>query len=232
MRYSSLTRPISSNRKNGMKYLLSALLLVTLTVATSSPAKGNGGVVLGLGADVLVPTSDWKNVVSTGFWGSIRLQYNIASFFSIGVASGYLTWNGKDSSGSVITPNYSGVPLRAFGKVYVTSVGSPRLYIIAEGGVFFGKTSDHTFYIYEPPIHIPGVGDFPADTVALSVAGKSKTEFNYAPGIGIELPLAGGKTLIDISVRFDAINLSDWKLTRKLTKTSNIGLRLGVNFGL
>jgi len=215
-----------------MKNFLSALLLLALSVAAGSPAKANGEVVLGLGADVLVPTSDWKNVVSAGFGGNIRLQYNIASFFSVGVSSGYLTWNGKDSSGSVITPNYSGVPLRAFGKIYVTPEGNPRLYVIAEGGVFFGKTSDHTFYIYEQPVHIPGVGDFPADTVALLVAGNSKTEFNYAPGIGIELPLGAGKTLIDISVRFDAITLTDWKLTRKVSKTSNIGLRLGVNFGL
>ncbi len=187
-----------------MKKLLLAVVLMAMVGFTNS-MNAAGKMSLSIGPDVLLPMGDFGDVVSTGFGGSVRGQYDIDPMFSVGLTVGYYVWSGEDVAG-ISLPDAKGVPIRVFGKYYFMPEGSARVYGIAELGLFIASAQEVT---------IGGV----------TYTGESSTDFNYAPGIGVELPLGGGNTKIDISARYDAIATSG-------STSGSFAGRVGINFGL
>ncbi len=200
--------------------LLAASVLIALAVI-ASPASSQGKMALSVGGDLLLPMGGFKDAVSTGFGGSVRFQYEVSPMAAVGGTAGYYTWSGKDLGGNLGTgPSFKGIPLRVFGKYYFMPAGEKksRVYGIAELGIFFGSSGDYTM----PAVTVPGFGTIGGGTVS----GESSTSFNYAPGLGVEVPLGEGKTTLDISARWDGI-------AKKLgNAANNIGARVGVTFPL
>ena len=203
-----------------MRNLLLATCVLIALALVASPASSQGKMALSVGGDVLLPMGTFKDAVSTGFGGSVRFQYEVAPNAAVGATTGYYTWGGKDLGGNLGTgPSFKGVPFRVFGKYYFMPAGEkqPRVYGIAELGLFFGSSGDVTI----PGVNVPGVGVVGGGTVS----GGSSTNFNYAPGLGVEVPLGEGKTLLDISARYDGIATSGGS-------SSSVAARVGVNFPL
>ena len=200
-----------------MKNLLVAGLVLAVLALVASPLSAQGKMALGIGGDVLLPMGDFKDAVSTGFGGSARFQYEVAPMFAVGATTGYFTWGAKDitSHGITVTgASFKGIPVRVFGKYYFMPEGPARIYGIAELGMFFGSAGDVTI----PAVVVGGVTVRPAQTVS----GESQTKFNYAPGLGVEIPIGTGKTTMDISARYDAIATDP--------SANNVAVRVGVNF--
>ncbi|GEM_PF-878600 len=173
-----------------MKKLLVTFILLALLVAVGGNANAQGKLALSVGADVLLPMGTFGDAFSTGFGGSVRGQYHITPMFSAGLTVGYYVWSGKDISG-ITLPNFKGVPARAFGKYYFMPEGEKvRAYGIGELGVFFASVGEKKYTI---------------GTTTYTSPSATETDFNYAPGVGAEFALGGGKTMIDVSVRYDGI---------------------------
>jgi hypothetical protein len=191
---------------NIMNRLLLVVAVLAMIALISSPSNAKGKMMLGVGADVLIPTGDFGDAQSTGFGGSARFQYNVTPLFSAGLMAGYFTWSGKDSG-----PDFKGLPVRVFGKYYFMPTGEKaRVYGIAELGSFFSSA------------------DVPQTTIgSITVSGGSvsSTDFSYAPGIGVEIALGSGNSSLDISARYDGIATTG-------SSAASIGGRVGVNFGL
>jgi len=186
---------------------LLALLVVAFTVSGNAESK----MSLSVGGDVLIPMGDFGDAASTGFGGSVRFQYDVSPMASIGLTSGYYIWSGKDFGG-VTGPDIKGIPIRAFGKYYFMPMEErkPRVYGIVEVGVFISSV------------------DVPSYTILGVTYGggtESNTDFNWAPGVGVEIPLGSGRTLLDVSARYDAISATGGT-------NGSIGGRVGVNFML
>jgi hypothetical protein len=181
---------------------------MVLLVSTSNAA---GKMGLSVGGDVLIPMGTFGDIVSTGFGGSVRGELAVNPNFAVGITTGYFVWSGKDNTSGSVTvsgADFKGVPLRAYGKFYAAPEGQTRMYGIFELGLFFSSTTA-------------------SGTVAgqsYSVSGSS-TDFNYAPGVGVEMPLGQGTTALDLSVRYDGIATSG-------SSSGSIGIRAAVNFGL
>ena len=187
--------------------LLFASVLVLGTVSTASA----GPIGLSVGGDVLFPMGTFGDVVSTGFGGSVRGEIASSPVFSFGLTTGYYVWSGKDQTSGGVTisgADFKGVPLRGYGKFYASPGGGSRFYGIMEIGVFFSSA-----------------------TVSGTIAGQSystsasSTDFNYAPGIGVEIPLGSGETALDLSARYDGIATSG-------NTSGSFGVRAGVNFSV
>jgi opacity protein-like surface antigen len=182
-----------------MKPFLTAVLVVALFVCVGS-SQAAGKFSLNVGGDVLIPVGDFGDRAGVGFGGTVRGEYMVDPMFSIGVTAGYITWSGKDITipglGTISGTSASGIPLRAMGKYYFMPAGkSARVYGIAEVGVFISTTS-----------------------------GASSTDFNYAPGLGVEFPISDNAK-IDVGARWDAIATSG-------VSSNNVGVRVGVLFPL
>ncbi len=191
-----------------MKNLLLAIVVLAMVLCVGS-ANAQGKFDLGVGADVLIPMGTFGDAVSTGFGGSVRGQYNLSPMAAVGLTVGYYTWSGKDVSGFKM-PNFKGLPIRVFGKYYFMPAGATRVYGIAELGLFFSSV------------------DVPSQTIGgITIGGgsASSSDFNYAPGIGIEVPMGSGNTMFDASIRYDGIATSG-------SSSGSLGARVGVNFGL
>jgi type 1 fimbria pilin len=202
-----------------MKKFFIAVMVLALALALASPTyAAEGKIKLSVGADVLIPTGDFSNGQSTGFGGSVRGQYDITPMFSAGLTVGYFTWSGKDytvAGQNVSGASFKGLPVRVFGKYYFMPEGATRVYAIAELGLFFSSV--------DVPSQTVTIGGFTATSGGGSV---SSSDFNYAPGVGVELPLgSGGKTMLDLSARYDGI-------ARSGASAGSIGFRAGVIFGL
>jgi outer membrane protein W len=192
------------------KPMVAIAVLALLFSVSQSNAESK--MSLSVGADVLIPTGTFADGVSTGFGGSVRFQYNINPMFSAGLTTGYYTWSGKDITEEGITvkgATFKGLPVRVFGKYYFMPVDQKvRVYGIAELGLFFSSV------------------DVPAQEFGGYTYGggsESSSDFNYAPGLGVEFPVGGGNTKIDVSVRYDGIATSG-------SSSGSIGGRVGVNF--
>ena len=164
---------------------------------------------IGAGADILLPMGNFGDAFSTGFGGTALFQYDIRPEIGVGVETGYIVYTGKDynvGGQNIEGPNYSGLPLRAFGKYYfMTNPAALRVYAKAGLGVFFGSTGEQTQTIFGQTYTTPSV---------------SSTDFNFAVGGGVEYPLtANGRTQLDASARYESTD-----------GNGAIGLRLGVNF--
>jgi hypothetical protein len=202
-----------------MKKLLAVLLMFVVAFGASS-ANAQSKMSLGVGADVLLPMGDWGDFVSTGFGGTVRFQYNLSPMGAIGAETGYLLWTGKDVSAGGFTfegPDFTGIPIRVFGKYYFMPEGKLRVYGLGALGLFIGSTGDQE--IDNPLAGIPG------QPAKITVEGESSSDFNYVACLGFELPLGGGGTMLDVSARWDAIATEG-------TSANNIGFRAGVNFPL
>ena len=198
-----------------MKKLLLAVVVLAL-VGLTNTMNAAGKMSLSVGPDVLIPVGTFGDGWSTGFGGSVRGQYDVDPMFSLGLTVGYYTWSGKDVAGFKF-PTLSGLPIRAFGKYYFMPEGKARFYGMAELGMFFSSTDDQTY-----PNPFAGL---PGQPATITVAGSSSSDFNYAPGVGVELPLGSGNSKIDISARYDVIATSG-------SSSSNFAGRVGINFGL
>jgi hypothetical protein len=200
-----------------MKKALLAVVVLAAFVSTNTFAQGK--IVLGVGGDVLLPMGTFGDAYKLGFGGSVRGQYNITPMAAVGLTVGYFTWSGKDITvlGTTFTgPKFSGLPIRVFGKYYfMPESQAARFYGIAELGMFFGKVGDQS--IANP------LAGFPGQPATITVSGGSSTDFNYAPGVGVEF--GSGNTKIDISARYDGIATSG-------SSSGSIGFRAGVNFPL
>jgi outer membrane protein W len=184
-----------------MSKILVAIVVCALVFSVSQ-SSAESKMALSVGGDVLLPMGTFGDVASTGFGGSVRGQYDINPMFSAGLTVGYYTWSGKDVAG-VTLPNFKGVPVRVFGKYYFMPADQKmRVYGIAELGFFFASVS--------------------ATVGGVSVSA-SETDFNYAPGVGLEFPLGGGNTKLDISVRYDGIATTG-------ETSGSLGGRVGVTF--
>lgn len=196
-----------------MKHVLIAVIAFALLGLVSVDANAQK-VVLSVGGDVLIPMGTFGDAQSTGFGGSVRGQYNITPMFSVGLTSGYYTWSGKDFTSGGVTvkgPTFKGIPVRVFGKYYfMPEAEKVRFYGIGELGMFFSSV------------------DVPTQTIGgFTVGGgtATSTDFNFAPGIGVEFGLGSGNTKLDISARYDGIATSG-------STSGSLGARVGVNFGL
>ena len=190
------------------KVMLSILVLALATIMVSN-SNAASKLSLSVGPDVLIPMGTFGDAVSTGFGGSVRGQYDINTMASVGLTVGYYTWSGKDVAG-VSGPNFKGLPIRVFGKYYFMPDGAARVYGIAELGLFFSSV------------------DVPSQTIGgFTVGGgsASSSDFNYAPGVGVELPLGSGSTKLDVSIRYDGIATSG-------SSSGSLGARVGINFPL
>ncbi len=201
-----------------MKKFLLAVVVLALVFTVNGTSMAAGKMSLSVGADVLLPMGTFGDAVSTGFGGSVRGQYDITPMFSAGVTIGYFTWSAKDQTvlgATVKGTSLKGLPIRVFGKYYFMPEGEKlRVYGMAELGFFIATVTvpAQTFTYF-------GV------TYTSPEASASETDFNYAPGVGLELPLGSGNTKLDISVRYDGIATSG-------SSSGSIGARVGVNFGL
>jgi len=190
-----------------MKKIFAVVVAFALLALMSAGSNAQGKIALSVGGDVLIPMGNFGNAYSTGFGGSVRGQYNITPMFSAGLTTGYYTWSGKILKGVT----YKGVPVRAFGKYYfVPESEKVRFYGIAEIGMFFGSVD-------VPPINTP--------FGPIGGGSASSTDFNFAPGVGVEFGLGSGNTKLDVSARYDVIATSG-------SSSGSLGARVGVNFGL
>lgn len=197
-----------------MKKIFAVVVAFALLALMSAGSNAQGKIALSVGGDVLIPMGDFGKAHSTGFGGSVRGQYNITPMFSAGLTAGYYTWSGKDQNLGFITVKggtFKGVPVRAFGKYYFAPESEQvRFYGIAEIGMFFGSVD-------VPPINTP--------FGPIGGGSASSTDFNFAPGVGVEFGLGSGNTKLDVSARYDVIATSG-------SSSGSLGARVGVNFGL
>ena len=199
-----------------MKKLLLAVVVLALVCGVGSTSYA-GNIALSVGGDVLLPIGTFGDQVSTGFGGSVRGQYNVTPMFSAGLTVGYYTWSAKDLTQGGITikgVSLKGLPIRVFGKYYFMPEGGARVYGAAELGFFIATVTSpaQTISVFGVSVTVPEVS-------------ASETDFNYAPGIGVELPLGSGNTKLDISARYDGIATTG-------STSGSIGGRVGINFGL
>jgi hypothetical protein len=187
-----------------MKKSVLAVLVLTLVVATSFSASAQSKFSLGVGGDVLIPTGTFGDAYSIGFGGSVRGQYDFTPMVSGGANLGYYTWSAKDVPAGYSKPTFSGVPFRVYGKYYFMPPKTPRVYGMFELGLFF----------WSAKVDVPVYG-------TLSTTGS---DFNIAPGFGIEIP-AGNNLTMDLSARYDIVMTSG-------NSRGDLGVRVGVNFGL
>ena len=195
-------------------------IVVFALVFSVGQSNAESKISLSVGGDVLIPMGTFGDAVSTGFGGSVRGEYTINPMFSAGLTLGYFTWSGKDFTEGGVTVTgvgFKGVPVRVFGKYYFMPVDQKmRVYGIAELGIFFGSTGEKT-------IDNPLYGIIPGEPQTITSGGGSSSDFNYAPGVGVEFPLGSGKTKLDISLRYDGIATSNGS-------SGSLGGRVGVNF--
>ncbi|HCV42621.1 MAG TPA: hypothetical protein DGH68_03985 [Bacteroidetes bacterium] len=193
-----------------MKNLLLAVVLLALVVGFGNSSSA-GPISLSVGGDVLMPMGTFGDAYSMGFGGSVRGQYKITPMFSAGLTVGYYTWSGKDVNGFK-APTLSGLPIRAYGLYYfMPEAEKMRVYGMLELGFFMSSVT-------VPAQVVGGITVSPETSL-------SSTDFNYAPGLGIEFPLGSGSTKLDISVRYDGISATGGT-------NGSLGARVGVNFGL
>jgi hypothetical protein len=193
-----------------MKKLFLAVVVVALVAAVAAPSNAQGKMDLSVGGDVLLPMGSFGDLYSIGFGGSARFQYNFTPMLSAGATAGYYTWTAKDVAAGLVKPTFSGVPVRVFGKYYFMPEGKLRVYGIAELGLFFWSSKVSIAPI-QTPIGPIGGGEF----------SSTGSDFNYAPGIGVEIP--AGKVVVDGSVRYDGIATSG-------SSSGSLGFRVGVDF--
>jgi hypothetical protein len=185
-----------------MKKVLLPFVVVLLVVFAVGTSSAQGKMSLSVGPDVLVPMGTFGDAFSIGFGGSVRGQYDFTPELSGGVTTGYYTWTAKDAPAGVDKPTFHGVPLRAYGKYYFMPGKGPRVYGMFELGFFFGTVSVTSIY---------------------GSATASETDFNYAPGIGVEIP--AGNMKMDLSARYDGISTPG-------NTSGSLALRVGLNFAL
>lgn len=185
------------------------LLLVAFAVGTSS---AQSKMSLSVGPDVLVPMGTFGDLYSIGFGGSVRGQYDFTPEVSGGVTVGYYTWSAKDVPAGVGKPKFSGLPIRLNGKYYFMPGKGPRVYGMFELGLFFWSAS-----VDVPSYTILG------QTFGGGSVSTTGSDFNYCPGIGVEIP--AGSMNLDLSARYDAIATSG-------NSTGNLAVRVALNFPL
>lgn len=201
-----------------MQKFLAVFVALVLVVLMSTSMNAQGKMVLSVGGDVLIPMGTFGDAQSTGFGGSVRGQYNFTPMFSAGLTVGYYTWSGKDQTiagATVKGGTFKGVPVRAFGRYYFMPESEKvRFYGIAEIGLFFGS------------VDVPAITiNTPLGPITSGGGSASSTDFNYAPGLGVEFGLGSGNTKLDVSARYDGIATSG-------SSSGSLGARVGVNFGL
>lgn len=200
-----------------MKKLLPLVLVAAMVVAVNSPSKAAGNMTLGIGGNVLLPMGTFGDAVDLGFGGTVRGQYAVNEMFSVTLTTGYLIWSGKDQTVAGFTikgADLKGVPVLAGARYYFMPAGGTRFYGMAELGLMFATVT--------VPSQTFTVGGISFTTPEVSA---SETNFSFAPGVGVELPLGSGSSSLDLGAQFLSIGTAG-------TASNSIGFRAGINFGL
>lgn len=151
------------------------------------------GPKLGIGAEFGFPMGDFGDGFKFGFGGSLVYQHPIADKLNLTGSAGYLNFQGKDFE------------VEDFGTIEGGNVG----FIPVKAGLR---------YFLAENIYVGGeLG------AVFSTEDGGGTAFAYAPGIGVEFPVAD-KSTIELGGRYEG-----WSKDGTL---SFIGLRLAWNFGL
>jgi opacity protein-like surface antigen len=151
------------------------------------------GPKLGIGAEFGFPMGDFGDVSKFGVGGSLLYQHPIADKLNLTGSAGYLNFQGKDF-------DFEGITIKG-GNAGFIPVKAGLRYFVAEN-IYLGGELGAVF----------ATGD-----------GDNGTAFAYAPGIGVEFPVAD-KSTIELGGRYEG-----WSNNGT---SSFIGLRLAWNFGL
>lgn len=152
------------------------------------------GPKLGIGAEFGFPMGDFGDVYKFGVGGSLTYQHPIASKLNLTGSAGYLSFTGKD----VELP---GIGTVKFDAAKYIPVKAGLRYFLAEN-IYVGGELGASF----------------------STADEGKTAFAWAPGIGVEFPVAD-KSTIELGGRYEG-----WSYDGGTN--AFVGLRLAWNFGL
>ena len=178
-----------------MKKLI--LLTAIAGIFTFSTVKAQdaamSGPKLGIGVEFGFPMGDFGDVSKFGVGGSLTYQHPIADKLNLTGNAGYLSFQGKDYE-------LLGTTVKGGNFGYVPVKAGLR-YFLAEN-IYVGGELGAVF----------ATGD-----------GASGTAFAYAPGVGVEFPVAD-KSTIELGGRYEG-----WSNDGTL---SFIGVRLAWNFGL
>lgn len=200
-----------------MKIILPLVLVGAVLVGSSSTASAAGNMGLSVGGNVLLPMGDFGDAASTGFGGTVRGQYNVNPMFAVTLTTGYLIWSGKDQTVAGITIegfDLKGVPLLVGGKYYFMPAGGARFYGIAELGLMFSTVTI--------PAQTFTIGGISFTTPEVS---ESSSDFTFSPGVGVEIPLGGGNSSLDLGAHYLSIGTSG-------SSSNSVGFRAAINFGL
>ncbi|WP_285054970.1 outer membrane beta-barrel protein [Pedobacter ginsengisoli] len=178
-----------------MKKLI--LLTAIAGIFTFSTVKAQdaamSGPKLGIGAEFGFPMGDFGDGYKFGVGGSLLYQHPIADKLNLTGSAGYLSFQGKDIDTEIGTIS--------LGSAGFIPVKAGLRYFLAEN-IYVGGELGAVF----------ATGD-----------GASGTAFAYAPGVGVEFPVAD-KSTIELGGRYEG-----WSNDGT---SSFIGLRLAWNFGL
>jgi len=75
------------------KLLFSLVLLITVSFAANAQSGTNK---IGIGAEAAIPIGNAKDVLKTGFGGSLKALFGIGKAGQVTLTSGYTTFSGKD----------------------------------------------------------------------------------------------------------------------------------------
>ena len=155
---------------------VSALALVALTASVSS-AQSAKAVSLGISAGAAIPVSDFGDVYSTGYNGTVSLSFNsVGTPLGIRIDGMYNSFTDRDDL-LIDRPNYRIMSANA-NLVYALPGTGIRPYLIGGAGIYNQKAGDSD-----------DSEDDPFD--------KSPTNFGLNGGIGAAFPLSGFTTFIE-----------------------------------
>jgi len=197
-----------------MKNLLQVAIVFALVFALASAASAQGKFVVSAGPEILMPTGNFHNSFTVGYGATARGQYNFTSLLGAGIDVGYLAFSAKPVAAGLTDPVFYAIPVRVFGKYYFMPEESTiRFYGMVQVGFWFGTNTVKTL-----------VTKTPLGAALGTFVSTSKSNFNYVPLLGVELP-ADNKVKLDVSLRYEGVSTTP-------SSTSLFGGRLGVNFSL
>ncbi|HUI63779.1 MAG TPA: outer membrane beta-barrel protein [Bacteroidota bacterium] len=197
-----------------MKNLFQVVIVLALVIALAPAASAQGKFAVSAGPEILLPTGNFHNSFTLGYGATARGQYNFSSQLSAGLDAGYFAFSAKSVAAGLTDPVFYAIPVRVFGKYYfMPEESSIRFYGMVQAGFWFWTNTVKT---------LATVG--PVGATLGSFVSTSKSNFNYVPMLGVELP-ADNKVKLDVSLRYEGVATTG-------SKTSLFGGRLGVNFSL
>jgi opacity protein-like surface antigen len=166
-----------------MKRLGLALLAVmALCVVAVRPATAQN-IRWGLGAGLLLPTSDYANADKMGFTGGLGGTYNLPGGVGIRADVSY----GTTSEKSGITPHSTKIIGGMLSAVYAFHTAGPRPYLM--GGL--------------------GLSNVKVD---VSGTSASETKVSFGFGAGVSVPMGTGSSRLFAETRYTSVSTSGTSL--------------------